>query len=103
MADRASDPPPTRPTDTVKRVIKQGWLTKQGGASGGFFSRETWKRRWVTLDKTRLTWADNEKALPKGEVFIKDATIAEMPSGSSAGQRMQPPARSAQPARSSRA
>jgi hypothetical protein len=72
MANRATDlPPMSQPRDTVKRVIKQGWLTKQGGASGGIFSRETWKRRWVTLDRSRLTWADNEKALPKGEVFIK--------------------------------
>jgi len=49
MADRATDPPeqkaPTNVPDVVKRVIKQGWLTKQGGASGSFFSRETWKAR----------------------------------------------------------
>ena len=69
----------------VKSVVKQGWLTKLGGASGTLFSRETWKKRWMVLDGVRLTWAESEKALPKGEVFIRGATISEMPPKSKHG------------------
>jgi hypothetical protein len=61
----------------TKKVMKQGWLIKQGGASGSLFSRETWKRRWAVLEPSRLSWADTPTSLPKGEVYLKGATGAQ--------------------------
>ena len=72
----------------TKQVLKRGWLVKQGGARKhdkglGLFSkatsRETWNRRWVVLYQNRMTWSDTETGLPKGEVFLKGATIDPEP------------------------
>ena len=49
-----------------KRVIKKGWAIKQGGASGSFFSRESWKKRLMVLEEKRLLWFEYENSLPKG-------------------------------------
>ena len=65
--------------NVTKRINRQGWITKQGGASGSLFSRETWKKRWGVLDQSRLIWSEAPNALPKGEVFIKGAVIETDP------------------------
>ena len=63
-----------------KRLLKKGWIWKQGGASGSLFSRDTWKRRWVVLEPKRLIWYENESSLPKGEVFVLGSTVEADPS-----------------------
>ena len=72
----------------TKQVLKRGWLVKQGGARKhdkglGLFSkatsRESWNRRWVVLYQNRMTWSETETGLPKGEVFLKGATIDPEP------------------------
>jgi hypothetical protein len=37
-------------------VYKQGWLTKQGGSSGGFLARKNWNRRWFVLDSSGISY-----------------------------------------------
>eukprot|EP00966_Prymnesium_polylepis_P199136 4614395-Prymnesium_polylepis.1 len=49
-----------------KRMVKKGWVIKQGGASGSLFSRESWKKRWMVLEEKRLIWFEDENSLPKG-------------------------------------
>jgi len=62
-----------------KRVIKKGWIWKQGGASGSFFSRDSWKRRWVVLEPKRLIWYEDDHSLPKGEIYVLGSTIEADP------------------------
>ncbi|KAL1518914.1 hypothetical protein AB1Y20_003187 [Prymnesium parvum] len=67
-------------TATVgRRAVKQGWLWKQGGASGALFSRESWKKRWVVLEEKRLIWAADETSLPKGEIYVSGAQVEANP------------------------
>ena len=77
----AGSPVLARPTAAAagKRLVKMGWLHKQGGASGSLFSRESWKRRWVVLEEKRLMWHEGEGALPKGEVRVLGAQIDPSP------------------------
>jgi len=70
----------------IKKDIKMGWIVKQGGASGSLFSRESWKRRWAVLDQSRLVWSEGPTVLPKGEVFVKGATIDANPAELSKGR-----------------
>lgn len=55
-----------------------GWITKRAGGKG-LFSRETWHRRWATLEAKRLVWAESPEALPKGEVWVLDTLVQEDP------------------------
>ena len=64
---------------STRKIVKQGWILKQGGASGSLFSRESWKRRWVVLEEKRLLWHEGEGALPKGEVRVLGAQIDPSP------------------------
>jgi len=66
---------PATQVSQTKKIVKEGWIVKQGGARHSFFSRESWKRRWAILEAKRLVWAESPSALPKGEVFIKGAVI----------------------------
>lgn len=74
-------PPPLPPAAGAvgKRVVKQGWVFKQGGASGSMFSRESWKKRWIVLEEKRLIWYEDPSALPKGEVYITGSQVEADP------------------------
>ena len=62
-----------------KRILKKGWIWKQGGASGSLFSRDSWKKRWVVLEAKRLIWYEDDHSLPKGEVFVLGSSIEADP------------------------
>jgi len=51
-------------------VSKSGWLTKEGG------SIKSWKKRWMTIDKTELIYYKKERKDECGRIYLKGATVS---------------------------
>lgn len=70
MSSRASDSLKRQPA-TEERVIREGWLQKEGGAS-----KNKWQNRWFRLQgRTLFYFSKKEDSKPQGDIHLDDVEV----------------------------